>query len=298
MINKNVILTVFTPTYNRKNTLKRTYSSLCNQTCKDFVWLVVDDGSTDGTANLVNRWRADDNDFEIQYIYKENGGMHTAHNVAYANIKTELNTCIDSDDSMPPNAVKVILDTWEQIRDKGYAGIMALDADMATGKIIGKGFPNGAKEMTATGYYAGGGSGDKKLIYRTDIINSVPSYPEFPGEKYVALAYKYILVDQSYKMFLLNEVVCDVEYLQTGSTNTMFDNYLQNPNGWIFWRKIQMTYPYNLFHLLKNCIHYCSSCIIAQKQQIVKNSPKKLLTVICFPFGWILSKYIKNKARI
>ena len=97
MINKNVILTVFTPTYNRKNALKRTYSSLCNQTCKDFVWLVVDDGSTDGTANLVNRWRADDNDFEIQYIYKENGGMHTAHNVAYANIKTELNTCIDSD---------------------------------------------------------------------------------------------------------------------------------------------------------------------------------------------------------
>ena len=92
-------LTVFTPAYNRAHTIGRTYKSLCSQKCKDFVWLIVDDGSD---------WISKDNGFEIQYIYKENGGMHTAHNVAYS-IHTELNTCIDSDDALSENAVEKIM---------------------------------------------------------------------------------------------------------------------------------------------------------------------------------------------
>lgn len=76
-------LTVFTPAYNRAHTLPRTYESLCQQDCKDFIWLIVDDGSTDETADLVKGWQKEKNGFEIQYIYKENGGMHTAHNKAW-----------------------------------------------------------------------------------------------------------------------------------------------------------------------------------------------------------------------
>ena len=102
-------LTVFTPAYNRAHTLPRTYESLCRQSCKDFVWLIVDDGSSDGTHALVEEWQTRDNGFPIRYIYKENGGMHTAHNVAYDNITTELNTCIDSDDALAEGAVEVIL---------------------------------------------------------------------------------------------------------------------------------------------------------------------------------------------
>lgn len=102
-------LTVFTPAYNRAHTIGRTYKSLCSPKCKDFVWLIVDDGSTDNTAELVKDWMSKDNGFEIQYIYKENGGMHTAHNVAYRNIHTELNTCIDSDDALSENAVEKIM---------------------------------------------------------------------------------------------------------------------------------------------------------------------------------------------
>lgn len=127
-------LTVFTPAYNRAHTIGRTYKSLCSQKCKDFVWLIVDDGSTDNTAELVKDWISKDNGFEIQYIYKENGGMHTAHNVAYRNIHTELNTCIDSDDALSENAVEKIINKWNQVKSRGYAGIIALDANMNTGK--------------------------------------------------------------------------------------------------------------------------------------------------------------------
>lgn len=289
-------LTVFTPAYNRAHTLPRTYESLCRQNCKDFIWLIVDDGSQDNTVELVRLWQARDNGFEIRYIYKENGGMHTAHNTAYEHIDTELNTCIDSDDKLAPDAVEKILRKWDQVKDQGYAGIIGLDADF-DGKIIGKGFPEGLTETTVVGYYAAGGSGDKKLVYRTDIINQYPPYPVFEGEKYVSLAYKYRLIDQTYKMAVLDEVLCNVEYQPDGSSGTMWKQYLKNPKGWMFWRKVQMQYPESTKRLIINCIHYCSSSIIAGDKRFVKESPRKVLTVLCAPLGWLLSVVIKKKTK-
>ena len=290
------LLTIFTPAFNRSHTLSRTYDSLRAQDCKDFIWLIVDDGSTDNTRELVKCWQNEQNDFEIQYIYKENGGMHTAHNTAYENIHTELNVCIDSDDKMAPGAVAKIKSTWENVRDKGYAGIIALDSDF-DGNIIGKGFPAHMADTTLGGYYAAGGAGDKKLIYRTDVINSVPPYPVFHGEKYVGLVYKYTLVDQHYKLYVLNEIVCEVEYQADGSTGTMWRQYLKNPNGFAFLRKIAMQYPTSKKRLVRDCIHYCSSSQIAKNKHYIQKSPRKLLTVFCTPLGWILTIIIKKKVK-
>ena len=289
-------LTVFTPTYNRAHTLPRTYESLCGQDCKDFLWLIIDDGSTDETSELVRSWQNKENGFEIQYIYKENGGMHTAHNTAYENIHTELNVCIDSDDRIALGAVKKIRDTWEKVRDKGYAGMIALDADFS-GNIIGKGFPAGMVDTTLGGYYAAGGKGDKKLIYRTDVINSVPPYPVFPGERYVGLVYKYTLIDQKYKLFILGEVVCEVEYQTDGSTGTMWKQYLKNSQGFAFLRKVAMKYPISKKRLIIDCIHYCSSSQIAKNRRYIQESPRKFLTVLCTPVGWMLTAVIRKKAK-
>ena len=238
-MDNRIRLTIFTPAYNRAHTLPRTYESLLQQDCKEFIWLIVDDGSQDNTAELVRQWQSQDNGFEIRYIYKENGGMHTAHNTAYENIDTELNTCIDSDDRLAAGAVRKILSKWELVRDRGYAGIIGLDSDF-DGHIIGKGFPESMTETSVIGYYAAGGSGDKKLVYRTEIINKYPAYPVFEGEKYVALSYKYRLIDQDYKMAVLDEILCNVEYQPDGSSNTMWRQYLKNPEGWAFWRKVCM----------------------------------------------------------
>lgn len=295
-MDKEILLTIFTPAYNRAHTLPRTYESLCQQNCKDFIWLVVDDGSQDNTAELVKQWQAKDNGFEIQYIYKENGGMHTAHNTAYANIHTEINTCIDSDDKLAPGAVEKILAKWEQVREQGYAGIIALDSDF-DGKVLGKGFPEGLTETTVIGYYAAGGSGDKKLVYRTDIINSYPEYPVFEGEKYVSLAYKYRLIDQTYKMAVLNEVLCNVEYQPDGSSNTMWRQYLKNPKGWMFWRKVQMQYPESTKRLIINCVHYVSSSILAKNPRYVAESPQKLLTILCTPAGAALACMVRSRNK-
>lgn len=289
------LLTIFTPAYNRAHTLPRTYESLLAQECKDFVWLIIDDGSLDNTADLVKGWQEKQNGFEIRYIYKENGGMHTAHNTAYENIDTELNVCIDSDDKLSVGAVKKIMSKWEKIKDRGYAGMIGLDADMNTGKIIGQGFPDGMTETTLMGYYASGGSGDKKLVYRTEVINQYPPYPVFKGEYYVALGYKYRLIDQDYKLAVLDEVLCDVEYQADGSSMNMFRQYLRNPNGFAFWRKVCMQYPESKKRVFIDCIHYVSSSIIAGNSHFVRESPKKLLTVLALPFGVALTVYIKRK---
>lgn len=295
-MNEMAALTVFTPAYNRAHTLGRTYASLCAQTCKDFVWLIVDDGSQDETAELVQSWQQRDNGFAIEYIRKENGGMHTAHNVAYEHIRTELNTCIDSDDKMPPDAVELILDKWAQVRELGYAGLIALDADF-DGNVIGKGFPEGMKETTLCGYYAGGGSGDKKLVYRTDVINSVPPYPVFEGEKYVALAYKYRLIDQKYKLAVLDRVVCEVEYQPDGHSTGMWKEYLRSPKGFAAWRRVCMQYPESKKRLIVDCMHYVSSSLIAGNKRFIQESPRKVLTVLMVPAGLALTQYIRCKAK-
>lgn len=292
-----IILTIFTPAYNRAHTLPRTYQSLLAQNCKEFIWLIVDDGSTDDTAQLVQQWQAQDNGFETRYIYKENGGMHTAHNTAYENIDTELNICIDSDDKLAPGAVEKILDKWQQVKNKGYAGMVGLDSNMTTGEIIGKGFPSDLTETTLSGYYARGGSGDKKQVYRTDVIRQYPEYPIFAGEKYVSLSYKYLLIDQDYKLAVLNEVLCEVEYQPDGSTMNMLRQYLKNPNGFAFWRKVRMKYPESKKRMFIDCVHYVSSSIIGKNRHFLRESPQKFLTVLAIPFGAVLTIYIRQKVK-
>ena len=296
MKQQEIKLTIFTPAYNRAHTLGRCYESMVHQKCKEFKWLIIDDGSTDDTRSLVESWMSKDNGFEIIYDYKENGGMHTAHNRAYELMDTELNVCIDSDDCLAENAVELILRFWEAYGNSKYAGIIGLDADLQ-GNIIGKRFPNDLKETTLSGYYRAGGAGDKKLVYRTELMKKYPSYPVFEGEKYVSLGYKYLLCDQDYKLLVMNEVLCNVEYQIDGSSNNMLKQYYKNPKGFAFIRKVDMKYNQTWKENMKTCIHYVSSSLISRNKHFISESPKKGMTVLAIPFGWILMLYIKKKVR-
>lgn len=289
------ILTIFTPAYNRAHTIGRTYESLCRQTCKDFEWLVIDDGSTDNTKDLIQSW-IKENKISIRYIYQENQGMHGAHNTAYHNITTELNTCIDSDDYMPEDAVEQIVALWKEKRSSKYAGIIGLDQDVQ-GHIIGTDFADGLKETTLTGFYALGGSGDKKQVYRTDVINSYPDYPIFSGEKYVGLNYKYMLIDQDYPLLTLNKPLVIVDYQPDGSSFGMYRQYWNNPKGFAFLRKKEMVLTKSWKRRFICCIHYVSSSIRAKNKNFLKESPKKIYTFLAIPFGVLLYVYIRYQVK-
>ena len=284
-------LTVFTPAYNRAYTLPRTYESMKQQENTDFIWLIVDDGSSDNTAELVRQWQAEENDFEIRYIYKENGGMHTAHNTAYGLIDTELNTCIDSDDALAPNAVQIIFDAWQKVKDKGYAGLLGLDAEFS-GKLIGKGFPAELASTTLGNYYRNGGAGDKKLILRTDVVHRYPPYPVYEGERFVPLGSLYTMIDRDYELAVLDAVVCLVEYMPDGSTHNMTRQYYRNPNGFRYSRLVSLTAPQSLKRKLTIYVHYAAESILAGRP-ILRDAPNKLLGLLSIPFGWFLSTRIR-----
>lgn len=279
----NKTLTIFTPAYNRAHTITRTYESLCRQTCKDFKWLIIDDGSTDNTRRLVEKW-IEENKIPIRYIYQQNQGMHGAHNTAYKNIDTELNTCIDSDDYMPDDAVEKICSFWKERGSDRYAGIIGLDVT-ENGKVIGSGFPEGLEETTLGDFYLQGGSGDKKLVYRTDVIQKYPEYPLFEGERYVGLGYKYQLIDQDYSLLTLNEPLVVVEYQDDGSSRNMYKQYWKNPKGFAFIRKSDMRFARSFRGKFKACIHYVSHSLRAKNTRFINESPLPLLTILAVPLG-------------
>jgi glycosyltransferase involved in cell wall biosynthesis len=289
-------ITVFTPTYNRAHLLERLYNSLANQSSKDFIWLVIDDGSVDGTEELI-AGLIKKGVIQIEYRYKENGGMHTAYNMAYALIETELNVSIDSDDLMPPDAVEKILNIWDENKHDCCAGIIGLDADLK-GNVIGTRAPEGLSYSTLHDLYLKHKvTGDKKLVYRSDVTKAIEPYPEFKGEKLVPLAYKYLLIDQKYNMIVTNEVLCLVEYQPEGSSDTVFKQYFESPKGFAELRKVRMRYsPYTLDRL-KNAIHYVSSSIITGNRNFLTESPRKLLTLVAIPFGLLLTLYLKFKVK-
>jgi len=288
-------LTVFTPAYNRAHTIWRTYESLCRQTCKDFEWLVVDDGSTDNTKDLVESWIAEGK-IPIRYIYQQNQGMHGAHNTAYRNITTPLNICIDSDDYMPDDAVEKILACWREHGSDKFAGLVGLDV-FEDRRVIGTKFPDDMKTTTIQGLYEAGGWGDKKMVYRTEVIKRYPEYPLFEGERYVGLAYKYMLIDQDYELITLNEPLVIVEYQQDGSSFNMYKQYWNNPRGSAFYRIAEMKTTRRFKRKLMVCTHYVSSSIICHNWRFIQESPLKLLTILCIPSGIALYFFIRNKVR-
>lgn len=284
------LLTIFTPTYNRAHLLPRLYDSLVRQTRQDFIWLIIDDGSTDNTRALVAGWMAEAR-FRIRYHAKENGGMHTAHNAAYELIDTELNTCVDSDDWVPDDAVEKITTFWHSHGNDRFSGIVALDGT-EQGTVIGSELPRDRPDIRLCDFYADGGTGDKKLIYRTEVIRRYPPYPVFPGEKYVSLGYKYLLADQDYTLLILNEVVCIVEYQAEGSSRNMIRQYRNNPKGFAFIRKVDMVLGGTWNLRAKAAIHYVAKSIMLRNWHFLRESPRKLLTLVAIPAGMLLFWYI------
>lgn len=292
------LITVFTPTYNRAYTIYKCYESLKRQTCKDFEWLIIDDGSTDNTKELIMAWIDETTEFKIRYIYQENQGMHGAHNTAYENINTELNVCIDSDDYMPDNAIEKIKNAWVSVRhDKKISGLAGLDA-YENGQVIGMKFPDDLKKSSLFDFFYNKGiKGDKKLVYRTELIKKYP-YPVYEGEKYVGLAYKYYKLDEEYQLALINDVLCIVEYMEDGSSLNMFKQYRRNPKGWCFYRVENLKLSNgNLRYKFIQCVHYVSSSMLSKNKKFLIESPKKCLTVASIPLGLALYFYILFKTR-
>ncbi len=230
------MITVFTPTYNRAYLLSNLYESLAVQTCKDFEWIIVDDGSTDDTESLVKQWLPQA-DFSIRYKKTANGGKQRAVNCGVQMAKGDCFWIVDSDDTLTENAVETAYKWFETIKDnQGFAGIAGLRG-YSMEQIIGSTFEGEYLDITCLERDKHNVKGDKSEIFYTDILKKFP-FPEFEGEKFVpeALVYNRIAM-AGYRMRWFNEIVYIGDYLPDGYSKNVDKLLITNWKGYTLYVK-------------------------------------------------------------
>ena len=293
----NKLLTIFTSTYNRAYCLCHGYEALKRQTCKDFIWLIVDDGSTDNTAELIKDWQEQEKEFEILYVYKENGGLYTGYTTAIKYIETELCVCVDSDDYLTDNAVELILKCWRERGSERVAGILGLDCT-EDGKVIGDLLPK-QETINLIDIYIGKYSfinGDRKDVLRTELYRRYTSFDSVPGEKDYNPHFLHLAISRDYNFLVLNEKLCVVEYQPGGMTATVFRQYLRSPRSFRLMRQVELSLPAPPLFLVKKTIHYISSCILSG-EPCLSGTPHKLLALLLYPVGVAFTGYVKWKGQ-
>lgn len=289
-------LTIFTPAYNRAHTLARTYESLCRQTCKDFEWLVIDDGSTDGTRDLVAGWIAE-KIIPIRYIWKENGGLHTGYNTAIANMDTELCVCIDSDDWMPDDAVAAIIECWRAKGNDKLCGIIGKDYH-EDGTPVGNEFPNVDIVHVAELSSKYHNSGDRKIVMRVDLLKQVYPQPTYEGEKNFNPIYLILKIDQMHPFLLLDKNLCFVDYQLDGMGANIINQYFNSPRSFMELRKLGISLKYTtLAWRVKQYIHLIAEARIAKQSPYLKGVSPLMITLL-YPLGQLLYYYLlKRKSK-
>jgi len=292
------MLTIYTPTYNRANLLPRVYDSLCRQTCKDFLWLVIDDGSTDCTRKLVEGW-VKENKFEIQYIYKENGGVHTARDLAYSICVTELISSCDSDDYLTENAVELWLECWKKRKTDEYLGIFSVTVNME-GTRVTPCFPEVSSVTYQDFTYKYKCEGEKDAVYRADVLAALPKYPVYQGEKLVGEGYKWIQLPENKEFILLDEVTRVYDQQEDGYIKGVAGSRFKNPNGYrALYRQHIISNKY-LKPRLKGHIGYIAFSLILKDYRFIKKSPNPFVTIMMLPMGvvgFIYFLYKREKAK-
>lgn len=278
------LLTIFTPTYNRAYILPELYHSLCKEPSDSFIWLIVDDGSTDNTQELVENWQRE-NLIEIFYFKQENGGKMRAHNKGVELCTTPLFFCIDSDDQIATGAVEKILETYQTLRDDEFLGGIAAKK-LIINKLASKDLPD-KKRSTLHNIYASGFKGDTSLVFKTDVLREFP-FPEIEGEKFVTEGYVYDQIDQKYELLILNEFLMRCEYQEDGYTFNAGSLYLKYPKGWaLYFSQYYKFYAKSMRDRIKYMGYYVSMCLIAQKPfvKMLKDSPSAWMCLFSIPAG-------------
>ena len=226
-------ITILTPAYNRASLLPRLFDSLLRQTNKDFEWIVVDDGSTDDTREVVaNLKEKCGGAFPMGYVYKANGGKHMAINIGAERARGELLFIADSDDLLADDALETVANSWHDISDdKSFAGIAGLDIAMDTREVIGSGLPQEHIDCNAIDIrYRHHVTGDMKEVFRTEVLREFP-FPEFAGERFCPEQLVWFRMARRYRLRYINKPIYIADYQPDGITAGITRARMRNPSA-------------------------------------------------------------------
>lgn len=288
------MVTVVTPTYNRADKLPSLYQSLLKQTSKDFEWLVIDDGSTDNTKEIIDGYIAEDM-ISITYLYKDNGGKHSALNVAFREVQSELLFIVDSDDVLTPDAVETILNDWNEVRSNDLCGISYLRGYNET-KVIGDMHPrNNGIDNFINLRFNQGIDGDKAEVWRTECLRDF-QFPEYPGERFISESVAWIYLAKRWDILMVNKIIYITEYLEGGLSDNGRKLRFQCPHLMAYGSLMTMSKEFSMKIRIKETLLYIVYSKFGRKSfgEIV-NCPFKGLVALCYIPGLALYQVWKKK---
>ncbi len=289
-------LTILTPAYNRAELLKNCCASLLSQTCFDFEWIVVNDGSTDGTADVMRELAGADLPFPIRYIEKENGGKHTALNAAHPYIRGKYVLILDSDDTLTEDAVEQSLRAWSRWeKDPGIGVVILLKGRDREHPNCWAKDENKPVDMMSYPRICPV-SGDACEVIRTELFLRYP-FPEFPGERFLAEGALWGRVSFTHQCVYVNRVIYLCNYLEDGLTSAGRAMRIRNPRGGMFHANLYMARKNSLKTRIKNGLLYTAyGCFAGMRpRQMAAACDQKHLMRLCLPFGWLLYRIWKKQ---
>ena len=288
----NYSIAILTPTYNRATLLPRLYESLVNQTNKNFVWYVVDDGSSDNTKEVVEGFISEEK-IKIKYFYKTNGGKHTALNVGIQQISEDLLIIVDSDDYLTTDAVQTVINDAFRIKGEQFCGLGYLKQS-TNGNVVGKKYTEDYVEDTFINQrYNKKTYGDKCEVFKTAILKQFP-FPEFEGEKFLSEATVWCKMSGPYKMVFINKAIYVCEYQEGGLSDGVRKRLFTNPKGAVKCYNTLCGKGFNLINRAKFVLLYIVHCLADNRkyQKIIKDCSSNFLCFIMYPLGYLI--YIKR----
>lgn len=289
------MITILTPTYNRAHTLDRLYDSLLNQSSKKFKWLIVDDGSQDGTKSLVQSL-INENRLSIDYIFQENLGKHVAINTGMKVIDTELVMVVDSDDFLTFNAIETIYKNWVSDKARDLCGMCFLKGtDVNT--AVGNAFNENLMIDTYINVRINGSiKGDKAEVWKSNLLRNNP-FPQFHNEKFLGEAMLWVQISRNCKMLFVNEIIYICEYLEGGLSQSGRRLRIQCPLGGMAHSKEFLSSEFNLKIRIKNALLFSCYSFFASKNifRSITESGSRMLILLISPFGYLLYLYWRFK---
>ena len=285
-------LTIITPTYNRADCLPACWDSLKAQTCKDFQWLIVDDGSTDATPETVKRFLIEHEDMQVDYLQKENGGKHTALNAAHPLIQGKYVVILDSDDRLVPEAVSSILQAWERFETDAQVGriifLKGYTVDKPICYVKNENLPVDTlrePRIAVTGR-------DCCDTFRTELFRKYP-FPVFPGERFIGEGAAFFGMELESKGVYINKVIYLCEYREDGLTQAGRKMRLQNPLGGMYNSRTYMHPKLSMKRRIEKGILYSCYAKFAKVSfpKALRENPYKALTLITHFPGVLLYRY-------
>lgn len=283
-------LTVFTPTYNRAHTLPRLYESLVGQQDHDFEWLLIDDGSTDGTAEVVAAWVEENPPFRITYHLVPNGGKPRAITLACGLATGEYLFIVDSDDRLVDDAISV-LKSWivDSLTDPDCAGVGGVRGWTSGDRPppflrTGEGYVRASNlERTTVGIV-----GEMNEAYRVDVLRAYP-FPVWPGEKFVPeqVVFNSMAIDGWY-LHWYDEVICVGDYQADGLTVNADRLEARNPMGYAMLANHKLKYSHGR-PAFRAAIQHIALSLVGGGSRYILETNRPSLTLAALPFGFLLS---------